>query len=181
MDWLQAVILALIQGVTEFLPVSSQAHLVIYAWISGEQYQGLDFDIILHAGSLLAVVWYFRRDLISMAGAWLGSFAGRGNERDARLAWWVIIATIPAGVLGFLLKDAAEDGLRAVWLMATSLIVFGLILGWADLRGGRDRDAYNLGLKEVVIIGLAQARARSSVTSRAGIAMKAAQVRCIYG
>src|SRR5690625_2949948 len=114
MDWLQAVILALIQGVTEFLPVSSQAHLVIYAWISGEQYQGLDFDIILHAGSLLAVVWYFRRDLISMAGAWLGSFAGRGSRRDARLAWWVIIATLPAAVLGFMFKDAAEEGLRAI-------------------------------------------------------------------
>src|SRR5690625_4761455 len=112
MDSLQAVILALIEGVPEFLPVSSQAHLVIYAWSSGEQYQGLDFDIILRAGSLLAVVWYFRRDLISMAGASLGSFAGRGSRRDARLAWSVIIATLPAAVLGFMFKDAAEEGLR---------------------------------------------------------------------
>ncbi|HLR86548.1 MAG TPA: undecaprenyl-diphosphate phosphatase [Wenzhouxiangella sp.] len=174
MDWLQAVILALIQGVTEFLPVSSQAHLVIYAWISGEQYQGLDFDIILHAGSLLAVVWYFRRDLISMAGAWLGSFAGRGSRRDARLAWWVIIATLPAAVLGFMFKDAAEEGLRAIWIMATSLIVFGLVLGWADLRGQRARNEYQLGLRDVVIIGLAQALALIPGTSRSGITMTAA-------
>src|SRR5690625_7833095 len=118
MDWLQAVILALIQGVTEFLPVSSQAHLVIYAWISGEEYQGLDFDIILHAGSLLAVVWYFRRDLIGMAGAWLGSFADGGSRRDARLAWWVIIATLTAAVLGFLLKGAAEVVLHANGVMS---------------------------------------------------------------
>src|SRR5690625_6079788 len=122
MDWLQAVILALIQGVTELLPGSSQAHLVIYAWISGEEYQGVDFDIILHAGSLLAVVWYFRRDLVGMAGAWLGSFAVGGSRRHARLAWWAIIVTLPAAVLRFMFKDRSEEGLRAIWIMAASLI-----------------------------------------------------------
>src|SRR5690625_6593745 len=101
-----------------------------------------------------------------MAGAWLGSFAGRGSRRDARLAWWVIIATLPAAVLGFMFKDAAEEGLRAIWIMAASLIVFGLVLGWADLRGQRARNEYQLGFRDAVIIGLAQALALIPGTSR---------------
>lgn len=174
MDWLQTLLIALIQGLTEFLPVSSQAHLVLYSWATGGVYQGLDFDIILHAGSLLAVVCYFRRELWVMARSWTGSLAGGGADADSRLAWWIIIGTLPAVVFGFLLKDLAESELRAIWIMATSLIVFGLLLGWADWRGRRERDEYQLGLKAVLLIGFAQVLALIPGTSRSGITITAA-------
>lgn len=174
MDWFQAIILALIQGLTEFIPVSSQAHLVLYGRLADGGYQGLDFDILLHAGSLLAVMAYFRRELVSMATAWFGSLAGRGAEKDARLAWWVILGTLPAVIFGFLLKDLAEEGLRAIWIMAATLIVFGLLLGWADLRRHGQRDEHQLGLRDVLIIGFAQVLALIPGTSRSGITITAA-------
>ncbi len=174
MDWLQTLLIALIQGLTEFLPVSSQAHLVLYSWVTGGVYQGLDFDIILHAGSLVAVVAYFRRELLAMARSWLSSLGGGRPDADSRLAWWIIIGTLPAVVFGFLLKDVAEEQLRAVWVMATSLVVFGLLLGWADWRGRRDRDEHQLGLRGVLVIGFAQVLALIPGTSRSGITITAA-------
>jgi len=174
-DWLQTLLIALIQGLTEFLPVSSQAHLVLYSWVTGGVYQGLDFDIILHAGSLLAVVAYFRQEVLDMARSWLGSLVGgRRPDADSRLAWWIIIGTLPAVVFGFLLKDLAENELRAIWIMASSLIVFGVLLGWADWTGRRDRDEYQLGLKTVLVIGFAQVLALIPGTSRSGITITAA-------
>jgi len=173
-DWLQTLLIALVQGLTEFLPVSSQAHLVLYSWVTGGVYQGLDFDIILHAGSLLAVVAYFRRELLVMTRAWAGSLSGARANADSRLAWWIIIGTLPAVVFGFLLKDMAEDELRAIWVMTTSLIVFGLLLGWADWHGRRDRDEYQLGLRAVLVIGFAQVLALIPGTSRSGITITAA-------
>ncbi|NBB93751.1 MAG: undecaprenyl-diphosphate phosphatase [Gammaproteobacteria bacterium] len=174
MDWLQTLLIALIQGLTEFLPVSSQAHLVLYSWVTDGVYQGLDFDIVLHAGSLLAVVVYFRAEVHAMARSWLGSLAGRGADADSRLAWWIIIATLPAVVFGFLFKDLAEEGLRAIWIMAAALILFGLLLGWADWRGRRALDEYQLGLKAVLVIGFAQVLALIPGTSRSGITITAA-------
>jgi undecaprenyl-diphosphatase len=174
MDWLQTLLIALLQGLTEFLPVSSQAHLVLYSWVTDGVYQGLDFDIILHAGSLLAVVAYFRRELWAMARSWLASLAGGRRDADSRLAWWIIIGTLPAVAFGFLLKDLAETELRAVWMMATSLIVFGLLLGWADWRGRRERDEHQLDLKAVLVIGFAQVLALIPGTSRSGITITAA-------
>jgi len=174
MDWLQTVIIALIQGLTEFLPVSSQAHLVLYSRMTGGDYQGLDFDIVLHAGSLLAVLWYFRREVLAMSAAWVASIAGRGGSGDSRLAWWIVLATVPAVIFGFLLKDLAEQELRATWIMAVALIGFGLLLGWADWRYRGERDEYRLGLRDVLIIGLAQVLALIPGTSRSGITMTAA-------
>lgn len=174
MDWIQAVILALIQGITEFLPVSSQAHLVLYSLITGEIYQGLDFDIILHAGSLLAVVTYFRSELAAMAHDWCVSLFGRGATADSKLAWWLIIGTIPAGVFGLLFKDQAETMLRSPLIMASTLIGFGLLLGWADWRHRGDRDEYSLRLADVLVIGFAQVLALVPGTSRSGITMTAA-------
>jgi len=168
------MLLALIQGLTEFLPVSSQAHLVLYSLLTSELYQGLDFDIMLHAGSLVAVVWYFRRALASMAGDWLGALAGGPQTPDSRLAWWIVLATIPAGVAGLLFKDLAETALRSPLLMGLSLIGFGLLLGWADIRHRGQRDEYRLGLRDVLIIGLAQALALIPGTSRSGITITAA-------
>jgi len=174
MDWFQALLLALVQGLTEFLPVSSQAHLVLYSLISGEAYQGIDFDIVLHAGSLAAVVFYFRMELISMASDWLRSVSGGERTPDSRLAWWIILATIPAGVAGLVFKDHAEAALRSPVIMAAALIGFGLLLGWADWRHRGQRDEYSLGLKDVLIIGFAQALALIPGTSRSGITITAA-------
>ena len=174
MDWIQALWLALIQGLTEFLPVSSQAHLVLYSLFTGELYQGLDFDIMLHAGSLVAVVVYFRRELLAMASDWLRSLTGGPATKDSRLAWWIVIATLPAGALGFLFKDQAELALRSPLIMALALIVFGLLLGWADWRHRGQRDEYELSLKDVLIIGFAQALALIPGTSRSGITITAA-------
>lgn len=174
MDAVQAVILALIQGLTEFLPVSSQAHLVLYSLFTGHDYQGLDFDIMLHAGSLLAVVTYFRRELWAMGRDWLGALTGGERTADSRLAWWIIIGTIPAGILGLLLKDHAEAAVRSPLIMGSALIGFGLALGWADWRHRGDRDEYSLGLKDVLVIGFAQALALIPGTSRSGITITAA-------
>ena len=174
MDWLQAVILALVQGLTEFLPISSQAHLVLWSLFTGQGYQGLDFDIVLHAGSLVAVVAYFRKTLFDLARDWLAAvFAGR-HSADSRLAWLIIVATTPAGILGLLFKDLAEHALRSPLIIALALIGFGLLLGLADWRFRGDRDEHSLGFKDAVIIGLAQAIALIPGTSRSGITMTAA-------
>lgn len=174
MDWLTAVVLALIQGLTEFLPVSSQAHLVLWSLFGGTAYQGLDFDIVLHTGSLVAVIVYFRDELRRMTRDWFRQLLGRGATADSRLAWWVIIGTIPAGVLGLLLKDHAEEALRAPWIMGAALIGFGLLLGLADWKGRGSRDEHALNLRDVMIIGFAQALALVPGTSRSGITMTAA-------
>lgn len=174
MDYITATLLALVQGLTEFLPISSQAHLVLAGqWLS-DVYQGLDFDVILHAGSLVAVVVYFRKEIFTMTRDWVGSVSGGEKTKDSKLAWWVIIGTIPAGILGLIFKDAAEDMLRSEVVMGVALIVFGLLLGLADWKGRGSRDEYSLGLKDVLIIGFAQAIALIPGTSRSGITMTAA-------
>jgi len=173
MDILQAILLALVQGITEFLPVSSQAHLVIYSLLTGQDYQGIDFDIILHFGSLFAVVAYFRHELIAMTKDFLGSLIGKESGREAKLAWLMIVATIPAGVLGLLFKDIAEVALRSPIIMASALIGFGLVLGFADWRYRGERSEYDLGFRDAVIIGLAQALALIPGTSRSGITITA--------
>ncbi|MEE4637849.1 MAG: undecaprenyl-diphosphate phosphatase [Wenzhouxiangella sp.] len=174
MDTLQAALIALVQGLTEFLPVSSQAHLVLYSLFTGQTYQGLDFDIILHFGSLVAVVAYFRSELLAMGRDWIAAVLGQGETADSRLAWLIIIATIPAGLLGLLLKDLAEVALRSPLIMALALIGFGLALGWADWRHRGERDEYSLGVRDAIIIGLAQALALIPGTSRSGITITAA-------
>lgn len=174
MDYITAILLALVQGVTEFLPISSQAHLVLAGqWISGI-YQGLDFDVILHAGSLVAVITYFRKEIFRMTRDWTQSLTGGEKTKDSKLAWWVIIGTIPAGVLGLVFKDLAEGMARSEVVMGTALIFFGLALGLADWKGRGERDEYSLGLKDVLIIGFAQALALIPGTSRSGITMTAA-------
>ncbi|MEX0899563.1 MAG: undecaprenyl-diphosphate phosphatase [Gammaproteobacteria bacterium] len=174
MTWFQAVVLALIQGITEFLPVSSSAHLILVPVATGWTDQGLDFDVVVHAGTLVAIVAYFRVELAAMARDWLRSIAGGGETRDSRLAWWVVIGTLPAGVAGLFLKDDIAGFLRSPLLLAIGLIAFGILLGIADWRCRGTRDEYSLTLRDVVVIGLAQALALFPGTSRSGITMTAA-------
>ncbi len=174
MEWIQILILALLQGLTEFLPVSSSAHLVLVPVFTSWPDQGLAFDVALHLGSLAAVILYFRRELLAMARGWLRSLPHRPREPDARLAWAVLLATIPVGVAGILLRDQVETVLRQPLVLAAALIGFGLLLGWADWRYRGQRSEYQLGWRDVLAVGCAQVLALIPGTSRSGITMTAA-------
>ncbi len=173
MDFLQATVLALVQGLTEFLPISSSAHLILVAVFTGWEDQGLTFDVAVHMGTLVAVIWYFRRDLAAMTRAFFRSLAGSGHEPDARLAWAVILGTIPVGLAGLAFRDVVANHLRDPLILAFGLIFFGLILGWSDWRRKGVRDEHSLTWKDVLIIGCAQAVALIPGTSRSGATMTA--------
>ncbi|NNG12933.1 MAG: undecaprenyl-diphosphate phosphatase [Halobacteria archaeon] len=173
MDNLQAIILALLQGLTEFLPISSSAHLILMPTLFGWEDQGLAFDVAVHVGTLLAVVAYFRHDLVRLLGAWLQSLTGKGITAEGRLAWLVLLGTVPVVLAGLLLHDLIETSLRSPLVIALTTIVFALLLGWADRNSRYLRDEYSLHLKDVLIIGLAQALALIPGTSRSGITMTA--------
>jgi len=174
MDFIQLLVLAIVQGLTEFLPVSSSAHLILVPILSGWPDQGLAFDVAVHLGTLSAVVFYFRIELIRMLNDWVKSLTTRKQTPDSILAWGVIIGTIPVGIVGLLFKDFIETSLRSPLVIATTTILFGLTLWWADAYGKRDRDENTLNLKDILIIGCAQALALIPGTSRSGITMTAA-------
>ena len=174
MDWLQVVILSLVQGISEFLPVSSSAHLILVPVLTEWEDQGLAFDVALHLGSLLAVVLYFRRDLVAMTASWFRSLQTREPDADARLAWAVLFGTIPVGLAGLAFKDTIETVLRSPLYLAAGLIVFGIVLAWADLRHRGTRTETQINWKDVLVIGCAQALALFPGTSRSGITITAA-------
>ena len=167
------VILALLQGLTEFLPISSSAHLILAPMINGWADQGLAFDVAVHVGTLSAVVLYFRHELLAMARDWFISLQRRELVGESKLAWAVLIGTIPVGLCGLLFHDFIATQLRSPLVIATTTIVFGLLLGWADWRGKRQRNEHSLGWGDIVTIGLAQAVALIPGTSRSGITMTA--------
>ena len=175
MTTLELFILALIQGLTEFLPISSSAHLILPSAILGWKDQGQSLDVALHVGTLLAVVLYFRKEVGAMAVAWFGT-VGLGPEKnsnsfDGKLAWWIILASIPLGIVGLLGKDFIEENLRSAAVIAITTIVFGLLLGFADIKAKQNVTVEKLGFKGAMIIGLAQALALIPGTSRSGITM----------
>lgn len=177
MSLIEIIVLALLQGFTEFLPVSSSAHLILVPMLTGWRDQGLAFDLALHLGSLAAVVLYFRRELLQIAASLLRSVAGRGTDAHARLGWAVGFATIPVGLAGLAFKPLIETSLRTpqigALVMAFGLIFFGLVLWVADARFRGARTVEQIGWKDVLIIGLAQALALIPGTSRSGITMTA--------
>ena len=174
--WLDALILGLIQGLTEFLPISSSAHLrILGPLLPGGVDPGAAFTAITQLGTELAVLIYFRKDVIRMLVAWVQSLpvigsrrAGEALDPDAKLAWLVILGTIPICVLGLLLRDLIETTFRTLALTAVMLIVFGLILGWAEKRGSQNRDIRQLTVKVGVLLGFAQAMALVPGVSRSG-------------
>jgi undecaprenyl-diphosphatase len=170
-DLWQAVLLAVVQGLTEFLPISSSAHLVLPSEILGWPDQGLAFDVAVHIGSLLAVVIYFRQDIRQLITGWFGSFVGQGVTAESKMAWAVIVATIPAGLVGLLFDSYIEANLRSVTVIATTTIGFGLLLGVADKKSFAKYEKVTMGV--AVIIGFAQAIALVPGTSRSGITMTA--------
>lgn len=173
MDLIQTILLALVQGLTEFLPISSSAHLILVPVLTGWQDQGLAFDVAVHVGSLLAVMLYFRRDVITIAAAGFGSLRTRRIEGDARLAWAIVFGTIPVGLAGLLFADVIATQLRSPLVIATATIVFGLLLWFADRHGNTGRNEHQLRWIDVLVIGLAQAVALIPGTSRSGITMTA--------
>lgn len=173
MDIYQAVILALVQGLTEFLPISSSAHLILVPVLTGWTDQGLAFDVAVHFGTLTAVVAYFREELGGMARSWAGSLATRNPDDEAMLAWAVLLGTIPLGLAGLLFHSYVETVLRSPLVIATTTVVFGLLLWYADKVGVQTRCEYRLGAGRVAIIALAQALALIPGTSRSGITITA--------
>ena len=174
MDALHAIVLALVQGLTEFLPVSSSAHLILLPRLLGWTDQGLAFDVAVHIGTLTAVIAYFRHDVMNLFSAWIQSCVSWQLDANARLAWLVVLGTIPVAVAGLLLHDFIENNLRSPVVIAVATIGFGLILGLADLRGRKIRTETSLRVTDVLWIGLAQALALIPGTSRSGITMTAA-------
>lgn len=173
MDWLQIMVLALVQGITEFLPVSSSAHLILVPVFTSWQDQGLAFDVALHLGSLCAILVYFRHDILAMFTGWVRSLQTRTLDADGRLAWAVLLGTIPVGLAGLALGDLVETVMRSPLYMAAGMIIFGLLLGWADWRFKGMRTERELNWKDVLLIGMAQAVALFPGTSRSGITLTA--------
>jgi undecaprenyl-diphosphatase len=174
MDLIQITVLALVQGLTEFLPISSSAHLILVPVLTDWEDQGLAFDVAVHVGTLSAVVWYFRAELQRMTLAWFGSVAGRGLDPDSRLAWAVIFGTLPAALAGLLFHDFIGEHLRSPLVIAATTLIFGLLLAVADKTGTQRRDEHSIHWLDVALIGGAQALALIPGTSRSGITMAVA-------
>lgn len=174
LDWLQILVLAIIQGITEFLPISSSGHLVLAPNLFGWPDQGLAFDVAVHLGTLMAVLLYFRQDVWLMARDWTLSIIHRQPTSNSRLAWWVILATLPAVFLGLIINNGLEEALRNPLIIAATTIGFGALLWWSDIKGKQIRDEYSLNFKDIMIIGFAQALALIPGTSRSGITITAA-------
>lgn len=175
MDPIHAIVLAIVQGLSEFLPISSSGHLILVPSLLGWPDQGLAFDVAVHIGTLAAVIGYFRVQLLQMARAWVGSIAGRGLTPDGRLAWCVILGTIPVGMAGLAFGDFIEQMLRNPLFVAGTLAGFGILMWLADWLGAQRRDEYTVGWRDALLIGCSQALALMPGTSRSGVTMTMAR------
>jgi undecaprenyl-diphosphatase len=172
---LQAAVLGIVQGLTEFLPISSTAHLRIVPAFAGWEDPGAAFTAVTQLGTMAAVVLYFRHDLVRIARAWLRSLSRpelRG-ELDARLGWYIVLGTVPIGIFGVLFKDQIETGARDLYLIGVALIVLGLILLLAEKVGSHDRSIEQIRTRDGFTIGLAQALALIPGVSRSGATITA--------
>jgi undecaprenyl-diphosphatase len=169
----QALVLGLVQGATEFLPVSSSAHLILASWALGWSDQGLHFDMMANTGSVAAVIVYFRRELAEVLREARGALAG-ADAPGARLGRALIVGTLPAAVAGILVQEWVATDARQPVVVAVTAIAYGLLLGWADRRREGEGKLADVGIREALIIGFAQALALVPGTSRSGITMTAA-------
>ncbi len=173
MDWNQVVWLAVLQGLLEFLPVSSSAHLVLLPHLAGWPDQGLAFDVAVHVGTLVAVLAHFRREVLCLLGGWWRSLRERRLDEHGRLAWAVILATVPVGLAGLALEPLVATHLRSPAVIAWATVGFGLLLWAADRWGPRRRPLRALGWRDALAVGLAQALALVPGASRSGVTMTA--------
>jgi undecaprenyl-diphosphatase len=186
-NFFEAIVLGLIQGLTEFLPISSSAHLRIAGeFLPSATDPGATFTAITQIGTELAVLLYFWNDITRILGAWFRSLGSRGgshsagirrNDPDVRMGWLIIIGTIPIVLVGFFAQDYIRSTFRSLWVVAIVLIVFGILLGIADRLGRRDRELNQLTYKHGILLGFAQMLAlipgvsRSGATTTAGLAL----------
>ena len=170
MDIFQAVVLGLVQGLGEFLPISSSAHLILVPWLMGWADPGLTFDIALHVGTLIAVVLYFWKDWINL----LHKGFTKPREREGKLFWYLALATIPGALIGFGLEKIAETIFRNPVLIACMLILLGVVLYLVDRKGKKEIDVRHISLKISLLIGLSQALAIIPGVSRSGVTMTTA-------
>ena len=171
MNWIETIILGLVQGLTEFLPVSSSAHLrIVGELLPNSADPGAAFTAITQLGTETAVIIYFWRDIVRILKQWTLSLVGRveRSDPDARMGWLIILGSLPIGVLGLLLEDYIDTEFRSLWITATMLVVFGVILAVADRVGRQARHLDDLTVKHGVLFGLAQALALIPGVSRSG-------------
>ena len=178
MDLFEAIILAIIQGATEFLPVSSSAHLNLAPYLMHWPDPGLTFDIALHFGTLIAILIYFYKDWLQIVGQAFGWQAGSDAElaRNRNLFWLLVIGTIPGGIAGLLLEKYAETTLRSPILTGAMLIVFGLVMWLAERLGSKQRDISTINLRDALVVGCSQALAIVPGVSRSGSTISAAML-----
>ena len=170
MNYLEAIVLGLIQGLTEFLPISSSAHLRIFPELFGWGDPGAAFTAVIQIGTELAVLLYFWKDIWRIGSTWVRSLfrAELRGQLDARMGWYIIVGSLPIVILGIVLKDVIESDFRNLWVIGTTLIVLGVVLGLADRFGGQRKSLKNLSLRDAVLMGLAQAAALVPGVSRSG-------------
>lgn len=193
MEWLEAIVLGIVQGITEFLPISSSAHLRVVPELFGWQDPGAAFTAVTHFGSALAILLYFAKDIARITNAWVRSLANREALRseelvaspasprpghhsrpktwdplDAKLGWYVILGTVPIVIAGALLEDYVENEFRSLWIVGATFVIGGILLRIADRTGRRMRGVGSLDVKHAVIIGIAQVGALVPGVSRAG-------------
>lgn len=174
MDILQAIILGIVQGLTEFAPVSSSAHLVLVPWALGWKDPGLAFDTVLHLGTLVAVLGVFWRDILSLASAWLRSFTSAGRqEPQARMAWAILVGTAPAATIGYLLESIFEQMFSLPILVGTFLLITATTLVASERLGTRATPRPHIGIGGGLLVGIAQACAIAPGISRSGATMAA--------
>jgi undecaprenyl-diphosphatase len=175
----QVIVLGIIQGLTEFLPISSTAHLYLLPWLLHWTDPGLAFDIALHAGTLAAVLIYFFRDWVQLLAQAVGIRISGDPDigRNPSLLWLLALGTVPVGVAGFLFQKQAENAWRNPWVIGTTMIVVGLFLWFAEFAGRRQKDLGHVTLFDSIFIGLAQALAIVPGVSRSGITISTAMLR----
>ena len=175
MNLIEAIVLGIVQGLTEFLPISSSAHQRIVPALLGWDDPGAAFTAVTQLGTEAAVLIFFRHEIWAIATTWLRSLRDPRlrSATDARLGWYLIVATIPIGVFGLLFEQQIENGARDLWLVGTVLIVFGLVLGYADRHGRHERELSELSTRDGILIGLAQSLALVPGVSRSGATMSA--------
>ncbi|MBI2990197.1 MAG: undecaprenyl-diphosphate phosphatase [Candidatus Magasanikbacteria bacterium] len=176
MNSVQALVLGIIQGLTEFLPISSSGHLIFVPRLFGWADQGLTFDAVVHLGSLFAVLVYFRSRILSMLGSLCTRSVGESDRKERKLAFLLAVSIVPAALGGLFFQNWIENSLRSVFIISFSLIFWGIILGWADrlaIKRNKSFSLDNLSFSKTVLIGIAQALALIPGTSRSGVTMSA--------
>lgn len=175
MDLLQSIFLGFLQGLTEFLPISSSGHILIFPALFGWEDPGAAFTAVIQLGTEAAVLIYFRKDLWQIATTWLRSLRDSSLRKDinARMGWYLIAATIPIGILGLAFENQIETAARNLWLVGAMLIIFGIVLGIADNIGSRKRQVEDLSVRDGILIGFAQSLALIPGVSRSGATISA--------